>query len=313
MTKKSIDFKKIFIVFGVGLAALIPTRLYQLFFITEEDKSGFFTRVNASVYVFFGLLAAFCIALFLLVTVTNKVTASKSVRGKSKALAITSGIFALGIAYDVALSASIFIKSLLSYSSAANIATYLFSNGMFAILLEALCGILACIYFILFALSYSDGKTTYYEYKLLAIMPLFWAMFRMVHRFMTKISFTMIADLLLELIMLAFMMLFFMSFARISSQICQKNEMRKAMRYGLLSGFIAVLLGVTRLAVTVCGKTDLLATDFGFIPADLFYGIFVICYVDACSKTGRDASEDDLLPDAYREPENEIDNDFLDN
>lgn len=311
--KKSIDFKKIFIVFGVGLALLIPTRLYQLFFITENDKSGFYTHTNASVYLFFGLLALFCIILLALVTMTDKVTASKSVRGKSKSLSISAGLFTLGIAYDVAMCTSLFIKSFLSYSSAVSLMTYLFSNGMLAIVLEAICGLLACIYFILFTLSYMDGKTTYYDYKLLAIMPLFWAMFKMVRRFMTKISFTMVADLLLELIMLAFMMLFFMSFARISSQICQKNEMRKAMRYGLVSGFLALIIGVTRLAVTLCGKSELLAADFGFAPADLFYGIFTIFYVDASSKTGRDASEDDLLPDSYSQPENEIDEDFLGN
>ncbi len=309
--KKAIDFKKIFIVGGVGLAALIPLRLYQLFFITEEDKSGFLTHVNASVYVFFALLVAFCAALLVLVSVTNKVTASKSVRGKSKALSVGSGLMALGLAYDVAYCASLFIRSLLSYSSGTSIMSYIFSNGMLAVIFEAVCGLLACIYFILFTLSYADGKTTYYDYKLLAIMPLFWAMFRMVRRFMTKISFLVVPDLLLELAMLAFMMLFFMSFARISSQICQKNEMRKAMKYGLVSAFIAMILGVTRLAVTLCGKSDLLPRDFAFIPADLFYAIFTAIYVNACSKTGRDASEDDLLPDSYEEPKNEVDDDFL--
>lgn len=310
--KKSIDFKKIFIVGAVSLVLLIPLRLYQLFFLTEDDKSGFLTRINASVYVFFALLVVSLIVLFVLVSVTNKVTASKSVRGKSRALSIGSGLFALGLAYDVAYCASTFIKSLLSYSSGTSVMSYIFSNGMLAVILEAVCGLLACIYFILFALSYSDGKTTYYDYKFLAIMPLFWTMFRMVRRFMTKISFLVVPDLLLELALLAFMMLFFMSFARISSQICQKNEMRKAMKYGLISALIAMLLGVTRLAVTLCGKSSLLPADFAFIPADLFYSIFVIIYVDACSKTGRDASEDDLLPDSYEKPENEVDSDFLD-
>lgn len=309
--KKSIDFKKIFIVGAVGLVLLIPLRLYHLFFITEDDGSGFLTHANASVYVFFGLLLAFCLGLLVLVSITNKVTASKSARGKSKALFVGAGLFALGIAYDVAYCAGTFIKSLLSYSSATSIFTYIFSNGMLAVILEAVCGLLACIYFILFALSYTDGKTTYYDYKLLAIMPLFWAMFRTVRRFMTKISFLVVPDLILELAMLAFMMLFFMSFARISSQICQKNEMRKAMKYGLVSALIAMILGVTRLAVTVCGKSSLLPADFSFTPADLFYSIFVIIYVDACSKSGRDASEDDMLPDSYDEPENEVD-DFLD-
>ena len=312
--RKNISFGRIFTVFGIALAVLLPTRLYQLFFITENDHTGFFKHNDASVYIMYIAAIVFAVLLYVLVTLSDKVTASKSVRGKNKPLAVGSLLFAVGLAYDVAISGSLFIKSIMSYSAGKNIMSYLFSNGMLAVALEALCGLAGCIYFILFALSYSDGKTTYYEYKFLAIMPLFWAMFRMVRRFMTKISFTVVADLMLELLMLAFMMLFFISFARISSQICQKGEMRKAMRYGLISAVFALVLGVSRLAVTVCGKASLLPSGFDFALSDLTFGIFAVIYVNACSKTGREASEDELIEEEIdkKAPEEETDDDFLD-
>ena len=174
----------------------------------------------------------------------------------------------------------------------------MFTDGMFAQLLQALCGMAACIYIVLVALSYAGEKATYCDYRFLAIMPLFWALFRMVSRFMTKISFTMVSELLLELLMLAFMLLFLMSFARVSAQVNQKGEMKKIVRYGMPAAFLALLIGITRLACTVGGRADLLADGFQFSLADIGFGAFAVAYIFTHMRYGRPASEDDLLPDA---------------
>ncbi len=312
--KKNIGFKAIYAVLGVALAALIPVRIYQLVCLNERDSSGFFSRVNASVYVFYALAVIFAAAIFVLVTLTNKVTASKSVKGESKPLCVGAALFALGLAYDTGVCIASFIKSVSSYGAGSSVMSYLFSNGMFSVLFEAIFGLCACIYFILFALYYHDGKGSFADYKFLALTPLFWAMFKTVYRFMTKISFIVLADLMLELAMLVFMMLFFMSFARISSQVCQKYEMRKAMKHALIAAMFALVIGVSRLAVTACGLSETLPTGFPFSLTDLTFGVFAIIYVDACSKSGRSADEDELLADETEKPSNEpVNDDFLDN
>ena len=310
--KKRISFKAIFAVFGIFTGLLTGLRIYQLLFNTETDKSGFFISNNWSVFALYIGALIFLAIIILLVQLTDKVTASKSPRGKDKRLGVGAALFAAGLAFDVAISISQLIKAIASYVAGENLLAYLMSNGLLACAIGAVFGILGVIYMILFALAYFDGKTTYYEYKLFAIAPLFWAMFRIVRRFMTKISFTVVADLLLELVMLIFMMLFFMSFARISSQICQKYEMRKAMKYGLCAAMFALALGISRLVMTVA-KPSALATDFGFNPADLTFGIFAVLYVNACSKTGRPSSDDDLIEDEEEKKaqEEEIDDDFL--
>lgn len=310
--KKNISFKLIFILFGIFTAALTGTRLYQLFAITEEDSSGFFTRVNPSVYALYIAAAVFSIVLLALVFLTNKVPASKSVRGANKPLSIGALLMAVGLGIDVAVSITDVFLAISKYTARSGLFAYLFTNGFIAIAFEALFGLGACIYFLLYFLSYNQGKSTFCEYKLLAIMPLFWCMFRIVRRFMTKISFTVVADLLLELIMLAFMMMFFISFARISSQICQKYEMRKALSYGIVAAMFALAISVSRLVVTVGGKSALLPADFPFVPADLAFAVFAVLFINACSKSDRPASEDDALSDDETiEPEEEFDDDFL--
>ena len=310
--KKSISFKTILIFFGIFTGLITGLRIYQLLFNTETDKSGFFINNDWSVFALYGGALIFIAIIILLVQASNKVTASKSPRGKDKKLGVCAAIFAGGLAFDVAISISQLIRAIASYVAGENLLAFLMSNGLLACAIGAVFGLLGVIYMILFALSYFDGKTTCYEYKLFAISPLFWSMFRIVRRFMTKISFTVVADLLLELVMLVFMMLFLISFARISSQICQKYEMRKAMKYGLCAAMLALALGVSRLAMTFI-KPGALATDFGFNPADLAFGIFAAAYVNACSKTGRPASDDDLIEDEEEKKaqEEEIDDDFL--
>ena len=84
--------------------------------------------------------------------------------------------------------------------------------------------------------------------------------------------------------------------------------------YGLIGAMFALVIGISRLAVTVCGLSSTLPTGFPFSLTDLTFGIFAVIYVAACSKSGRSASEDDLLADNDEKPSKDtVDEDFLKN
>lgn len=280
-----------------GLVICIPFRLVQLF-TNIEQNTGFFIENNWTVYCFYAVVVLFVIVLAVVAGSFGKIPASRPVLRRDKTLAICSFLFAVGIAYDVIFALAKVMRALTDGSLANGFFSVMFTDGMFAQLLQAICGMAACIYIVLVALSYVGEKATYCDYRLLAIMPLFWALFRMVSRFMTKISFTMVSELLLELLMLAFMLLFLMSFARVSAQVNQKGEMKKIVRYGMPAAFLALLIGITRLVCTVGGRADLLADGFQFSLADIGFGAFAVAYIFTHMRYGRPASEDDLLPDA---------------
>lgn len=309
--RKNISFKAIYAVLGLGAAGLLGLRIYQLFALTETDTSGFFKRINPTVYILYIAAVLFSVLLLLMITASDKVTASKSFRGKNKMLTVGATAMSVGLAWDVAVCISAFIKAVTSFTANSQLFQYLSANGLIAQLLEAVFGLLACIYFILYALSYNEGRSSFYEYKLLAITPLFWAIFRLVRRFMTKISFIVVADLMLELAMLVFMMLFFLSFARISSQLCQKNEMRRAMKYGAVAAMFAVVISISRLVAIIGGKSAALCEGFGFNIADIAFAVFAVLYIDASSKTGRPAEEDELIEEIEEDDGEEIDDNFL--
>ena len=280
-----------------GLVICIPFRLVQLF-TNIEQNTGFFIENNWTVYCFYAVVVLFVIVLAVVAGSFGKIPASRPVLRRDKTLAICSFLFAVGIAYDVIFALAKVMRALTDGSLATGFFSVMFTDGMFAQLLQAICGMAACIYIVLVALSYVGEKATYCDYRFLAIMPLFWALFRMVSRFMTKISFTMVSELLLELLMLAFMLLFLMSFARVSAQVNQKGEMKKIVRYGMPAAFLALLIGITRLVCTVGGRADLLADGFQFSLADIGFGAFAVAYIFTHMRYGRPASEDDLLPNA---------------
>lgn len=280
-----------------GLVICIPFRLVQLF-TNIEQNTGFFIENDWTVYCFYAVVVLFVIVLAVVAGSFGKIPASRPVLRRDKTLAICSFLFAVGIAYDVIFALAKVMRALTDGSLATGFFSVMFTDGMFAQLLQAICGMAACIYIVLVALSYAGEKATYCDYRFLAIMPLFWALFRMVSRFMTKISFTMVSELLLELLMLAFMLLFLMSFARVSAQVNQKGEMKKIVRYGMPAAFLALLIGITRLVCTVGGRADLLADGFQFSLADIGFGAFAVAYIFTHMRYGRPASEDDLLPDA---------------
>ena len=280
-----------------GLVVCIPFRLVQLF-TNIEPNTGFFIENNWTVYCFYAVVVLFVIVLAVVAGSFGKIPASRPVLRRDKTLVICSFLFAVGIAYDVIFALAKVMRALTDGSLANGFFSVMFTDGMFAQLLQAICGMAACIYIVLVALSYVGEKATYCDYRFLAIMPLFWALFRMVSRFMTKISFTMVSELLLELLMLAFMLLFLMSFARVSAQVNQKGEMKKLVRYGMPAAFLALLIGITRLVCTVGGRADLLADGFQFSLADIGFGAFAVAYIFTHMRYGRPASEDDLLPDA---------------
>lgn len=79
-------------------------------------------------------------------------------------------------------------------------------------------------------------------------------MCKMITRFMTKISFINVSELMLEMLELALVMLFFMSFAKISSDVADKGEFKKLVSYGMPAAMLAAVIGVSRLVITLCGK-----------------------------------------------------------
>ena len=292
--EKSFNFKQILITLAAGAAVLLPVRIYQLFAIIDTGSTGFYKKIDFSVYFMYVAVVVFTALLIVFSRLSDDTRASRPAMCKNKLLGAAAVVMAVGTAYDSADSMLSFSASCSDFSSNLDVSfmRYFFSNGMFASLFESIFGIIACVYFIVFALSYFNDKADFTSYKVLALAPLFWPMCKMITTFMTKISFINVSELMLEMLELALVMLFFMSFAKISSDVADKGEFKKLVSYGMPAAMLAAVIGVSRLVITLCGKRDRLPSELGFSLTDPAFAFFAIVYIRHQMKHGRPESED---------------------
>lgn len=301
---EQIDARLLLCVWGIACILAAVLRTVQLF-TNIEPETGFFEVVDWSVYVVYGVLLAAVVLLAVLPACSACLPASRALVRKDRALFFGSALFAAGLLYDAVLSV-INAAETVSESGRLTMGALLFTEGLLAEILQAVCGVLAAVYMGITAISYLKGEPQFTKYRFLALTPLFWSMFRIVLRFMTKISFTMVSELLQELAMLAFMMLFLLSFARIAAQVNPRGEMRKLVCFGLPAAFLAAVIGVSRLICTVAGRGDLLADGFPFSFGEIGFAVFAVVYILEHMRFGRPASEEPPAEEDVKEADADV-------
>lgn len=293
------------------LIAAIPVRLYQLLTIIEQD-TGFYKAVDRSVYVMYALAAAAVIASYGIAVLAKNIPASKSPYRRNKFLALTSILLGVGIVLDVVSAASTFIIKARNFMSAGISILGTADQGQIPILFEAVLGIFAAIYLLVFGISYIDGRTTYSQYKFLAITPFFWSISRLVGRLISKIAYVNVSDLMLEIFGIAFMMIFFMSFARISSGLSNKKAMRSVFASGAVSAFLLGTANIPRLLMLVSGNGNKITSGYGLSFCDLVFVFFAVAYIINAYKCAKENDSKELAEEEERpETDMEIDDNFL--
>ncbi len=252
----------------VGLLCLaIPFRTYQLLFITE-NVTGFYKTIDWSVYAIYGLSALAILVSFVVVNLAKNVPSSRDeIKKKNVFLAVASILFSFGIVIDSVFS----LTSILAGTASA--------DNLTSVMIEAVFGIFAAIYFMLFGISHFDGKTTYFQYRFLALAPLAWTTGRIIIRFMKKIAYVNIADLMLEIFILAGMMIFFLAFARISSGLSNEKSMRSLFASGYVCIFFCALANIPRVVLIFTGNSDYIPFDYPLSICDLTFALFVATYI----------------------------------
>lgn len=294
-----ISAERLLLALELAVTITVPLRVYQLFAITDTGRTGFYDVRNWSVCTLYAMLLLFLLGLAALALLSDSITASRPVIRKDRLMGAAALVMAAGAGYETAVGVRLLLGSLSDPipPAGADRLQALFSGGRLVMAFRLVFGLLALVYMLLFGFSYLGGKADFCRYRLFALTPLFWSMLRLIFRFMSRISFVQVADLLFELGMLAFQMLFFLSFARISSSLAGRGEMRRLVMCGLPAALLAWLIGITRFIAVVSGNGELLPADLGFSLADPAFGFFAVAYIHMQLKYGRPASEDEYLTD----------------
>lgn len=275
----------------VGLLAIsIPLRTFQLMFITDS-KTGFYKFDNWSIYVMYALYVLAIIIPYIVVNLAKSVPSSQNPPSRKNGfLAATSLLFGLGIIFDVIFSAlPMFLNKETTTTQAAAM-----QENMLPMIIEIIFGICSAIYVIIFGISYIDGKTTYSQYKFLALTPLVWSIGRIIIRFLRKIAYINVADIMLELFSLAFMLIFLLALARVSSGLANEKSMRSIFASGYVGAFFCLTANVPRLILSIIGRGDVLPAEHPLELCDLFFGLFAIAYIVNAMKCAKENDHAEL-------------------
>lgn len=272
--------------FIAALAALIialPLRVYQYFTQIEPGTGFYINKNNPSVFILYALV--FLAAGFSLVyaALKKKDCTPTPISSKSLPFALVSFVSAAGIAADsVKCMSAYFDMFSAEITSGQTVKQYISMQGGNILLIQALLGICAAVYFLLSGVLVGLGNASSSKLKVPALMPVLWSIFRLLYRFKRTISFTNVSDLFLELFMIAFSMMFFFACAQVNSKIDHVNDEKSVVRsefwkvsgYGIPAFIFASVCFIPRFAVTLAGKSDVLPSMYTPCPADLAILIF---------------------------------------
>lgn len=274
--KKVSMLKTMLIALAAVLLVLVPVRCYQFASGLLEPGTGFYKDGSPSIWVSYILLAA-ASAAFLIIAIVNRKRISYSTeKFGSTGLAIAAFMFALTLIIDAVMQyKTVFdtaTDSAIMYGteSVQYLKTGLVSRG-----LEGFCAIVSAVFFVLFGYGHLKGKSNASESKLMALFPVLWCIFRLMHRFMRTINFLNVSELLYELFMCVFLMAFLMAFSQLNSKVGNDKFDWKLVGYGLPAMLFSVLCFLPRFIMTLVGKSYVLCSQSPIEWCDLGAAVFI--------------------------------------
>lgn len=274
--KTDIIYKLPLFVSLLALLVAVPLRVYQYFKVLEPE-TGFYSSNDISVYVMYILLGASMLLSVLIPLINKKKLITVTSVKKSPAFLVFSLILAVTIIIDSAGQLMNYFDLYDAASAAGGTVTeYVKNQGGTFLLLQAVSGAVAAVYFFVSGLSVSLGNSDGSRLKILGLTPVLWYIFKLLYRFKRTISFTNVSDLMLELFAIVFLMMFFFALAQTVAKIDAQTVFWKIFAYGVPAAMFALMCFLPRFIVMIIGKTELLNTHYGVSYSDLGVAAYII-------------------------------------
>lgn len=274
--KTDIIYKLPLFVSLLALLVAVPLRVYQYFKVLEPE-TGFYSSNDISVYVMYILLGAAMLLSVLIPLINKKKLITVTSVKKSPVFLVFSLILAVTIIIDSAGQLMGYFDLYDAASAAGGTVTeYVKNQGGTFLLLQAVSGAVAAVYFFVSGLSVSLGNSDGSRLKILGLTPVLWYIFKLLYRFKRTISFTNVSDLMLELFAIVFLMMFFFALAQTVAKIDAQTVFWKIFAYGVPAAIFALMCFLPRFIVMIIGKSELLNTHYGISYSDLGVAAYII-------------------------------------
>lgn len=288
MKKAKIDSLILRVPFFAVLAAIliaVPLRIYQYAKLINPS-TGFFDEKDFSVIVVYGILAVAMIICIVLPYISHKSIPTVTVGKNSKVFLAVSLIMAAGAVIsgvDLITDFIDLISNAPRYLDRDGLSAYISAQGGTLLIAEGFFAALSGFHFLISGLS-ALNENTVSKFKILALSPVVWCVFRLLYRFKRTIAFTNVSDLFIELFAIVFAMVFFLAFAQIRSKIDAEDIFWKIYAYGLPAAMFALVCFIPKLILLVTGKSELINPLHPVCISDLTFAVYAIYVCISSSK-----------------------------
>ncbi len=288
MKKTKNDSLILRIPFFAVLAAIliaVPLRVYQYAKLINPS-TGFFDEKDFSVILVYGILAVAMIICIVLPYLSHKSIPTVTVGKNSKVFLAVSLIMAAGAVIsgvDLITDFIDLISNAPRYLDRDGLSAYISAQGGTLLIAEGFFAALSGFHFLISGLS-ALNENTVSKFKLLALSPVVWCVFRLLYRFKRTIAFTNVSDLFIELFAIVFAMVFFLAFAQIRSKIDAEDIFWKIYAYGLPAAMFALVCFIPKLILLVTGKSELINPLHPVCISDLTFAVYAIYVCISSSK-----------------------------
>ena len=261
---------------AISLCVLLPLRVYQVTALIDPE-TGFFKKDNFTIPLFYILCAVVIAAVAALSFLSDKANRTRDIKNKSVPLGILSVLTAVTIIFDSINQLAGFFRINAEYNAFSDLTQvqYLSKSGGMMMLAESVFGIFAAFVFCIYTFFCFGKKAKFRGFNVLSVAPIVWAICRIIVRFVRKISFVNISDLLLELFMLVFLIMFLLSFAQVVTKVTPEITAWRLYGCGIPAALLCFLTAVPRLFLIVIGHSDSIVAEYGFVPCDLILALFI--------------------------------------
>ena len=270
-SKDTLTIQKALLAFLVFFVCFTVIRIIEVA-VGIDAATGFFKQSSPLHGLFYALVICGCAVLAVYSFLSKPASELRTIGFRSVALCIMAALLGLAFLGD-GLAAFGQISDL---HAAGGSFRERMSSGELPLTLRGIFGVLSAVYSFVLAHAYRTGNTAAAKARILALSPICWAAFRMVHHFVRKISFTKVSDLFFELLMLGAMLLFFMAFASVTSGIYSDGTAWRLCGFGLPAALLAGMLSLPRLVFTLIDKAAYINENHPFQAVDCIFCCFVL-------------------------------------
>ena len=271
----------------------VPLRVYQYIKLINPD-TGFYDKKDLTVFVVYAVLALGIALPIVFSYIHHKSIPVIDISKNTKPYSVVSLVMALGALVDTfGLFGSFMnlVNDAPKYLSLSDLFEYISAQGGTLILIQAVFAMISSFYFVVSALTVINKDAKKLQFRILALAPVIWCVFRLLFRFKRTIAFVNVSDLLIELFAIVFAMVFFLALAQIKAKIDADNIFWKLFAYGLPAAMLSVICFVPKFILVITGKSELINPMHEINFSDITFAIYAM-YICISSVKAPTKSED---------------------